>query len=423
MSIEPVPGLRGLKAYHVPRHPAPIDLALHANEGPPAPADLFARLTDPELARRYPSAARLEAVLAERLGVEPSRVLVTAGADEALDRAFRAFVAPGDEVILPSPTFVMLPHYARLAVAVVKAPLWPAEDFPEAEVLAALAAPKARAVALVSPNNPTGAVIPTDTLLRVIGAAPNVLMLVDFAYVEVAERDPTAEVLAHDNALVFRTLSKVWGLAGLRVGYVVGPTPLIAAMRAAGGPYSVASTSVAVALSHLSTGEAAMRAYVDAVRRERDPLFEMLAAHGARPVRSQANFVFARLASSRATLWLRDGLAALGIGIRVFPGEPGIDDGARITCPGDASQHARLLDAIAAVMSPERWALVEGVDAIGAARAQGRVPIALGDPDSPAAFDLLAAGAARVVRSAADLAAIAEELRRSRAPRARPPSR
>lgn len=413
MSIAPVPGLRGLTAYHVPRHPAPIDLALHANEGPPAPADLFVRLADPELARRYPSAARLEAVLAERLGVEPGRVLVTAGADEALDRAFRAFVAPGDAVVLPSPTFVMLPLYARLAGAVVQAPPWPAEAFPEAEVRALLAAaPRPKAVALVSPNNPTGAVIPTDTLLGMISAAPDVLMLVDFAYIEVAEHDPTAAVLAHDNALVFRTLSKVWGLAGLRVGYVVGPAPLIAAMRAAGGPYSVASTSVALALSHLATGEAGMRAYVDAVRRERVPLFEVLARYGARPVRSEANFVFARLASSRATLWLRDGLAALGIGIRVFPGEPGIDDGARITCPGDAAQHARLLDAIAAVLDPARWALVPGTpEAIGAARAQGRVPIALGDPDAPSAHTLLAAGAARVVRSAEDLGAIAKELR------------
>ena len=412
MSIAPVPGLRGLTAYHVPRHPAPIDLALHANEGPPVPAALFDSVRDPELARRYPSAARLEAVLAQRLGIEPGRLRVTAGADEALDRAFRAFVAPDDTVVLPSPTFVMLPHYARLAGAVVYAPPWPAEVFPEAAVLDALESgdPKPRAVALVSPNNPTGAVIPTDTLLRIARAAPDVLMLVDFAYVEVAERDPTAEVLALPNTLVFRTLSKVWGLAGLRVGYVAGPAPLIAVLRAAGGPYSVASTSVQLALAHLASGEHAMRAYVDEVRRERGPLYERLAEHGLRPVRSEANFVFARLPSEAAAFWLRDGLAALGIGIRIFPGEPGISDGARITCPGDAAQLTRLLDGIAAVMDPSRWSLVsgvEGVEAIRATRARGEVPIALGDPSAPAAHDLLAAGAARVVRSADEREAIA----------------
>ena len=399
----PIAGLRGLAAYHVPRHPAPIDLPLHGNEGPPPAPELFATLSDPDLIRRYPSAAKLEALLAARLGGEPAQVLVTAGADEALDRAFRTYVAAGDEVVLPSPTFVMLPHYARVIGAVVRAPSWACEAFPEAEVLAAMN-DSTRAVALVSPNNPTGAVIAKEVIVRIARAAPAALMLVDFAYIETADEDPTAEILAStDNALIFRTLSKVWGLAGLRVGYVVGPAWLVKPMRAAGPPYSVSSPSLALAAAHLASGEGAMRAYVAAVRDERARLYEVLLECGARPVHSEANFVFARFASESQAGWFRDGLAALGIGIRVFPGEAGIADGARVTCPGNAAQAERLIAAVRAVTTPSEWSFVKTVDEISAARAAGRVAIALGDPDGPEAQSLLAAGAARVLRLAADM--------------------
>lgn len=347
----PVPGLRGLTAYHVPKARFPIDLPLHGNEGPPPPPDLLAALIDPEIVRRYPSAAPLEAHLAARLAIPPSQVLVTAGADEALDRAFRAFLQAGDRVVLPSPTFVMLPHYARLIGAEVIAPPWPAEVFPEDLALAALAAePRPRAIALVSPNNPTGALIPTEAIHRIAAAAPETAILVDFAYVETADHDPTRELLvAHDNVLVFRTLSKVWGLAGLRVGYVAAAPPVIAALRAAGPPYSVTAPSIALALAHLETGEARMRAYVDAVRAEREELYAVLRAGGAQPVRSHANFVFSRLSDAGAALAFRDGLARRGIGVRAFS-DPGLDDGVRITCPGDPSQHARLCAAIDEVL-------------------------------------------------------------------------
>lgn len=399
-----IAGLRGLAAYHVPRHPAPIDLPLHGNEGPPPSPDLYATLTDPDYIRRYPSSAKLEALLAARLGLEPAQVLVTAGADEALDRAFRTYVSEGDDVVLPSPTFVMLPHYARVVGAVVRSPAWSAEAFPEAEVMAVLG-DKTRAVALVSPNNPTGAVISKETILRVARAAPNALMLVDFAYIETADEDPTAEILASvDNALVFRTLSKVWGLAGLRVGYVAGPVALVKPLRAAGPPYSVAAPSLALATAHLASGEGTMRAYVAAVRQERERLYEVLLECGARPVRSEANFVFARFASESQACWFRDGLAALGIGIRIFPGEAGIADGARVTCPGDAAQAERLLSAVRAVTSPSEWTFVASSEEIAAVRAAGRVAIAIGDPSDAA--QLLAAGAARVVRVAEDMGGV-----------------
>jgi len=119
---DPNPPFADLKAYATPRHPAPVDLYLNANEGPPPPAELLHEAFDAALPslNRYPKGAALEAAIAARLGVEPDRVLVTAGADEALDRAFRVFLGPERELILPSPTFVMMAHYARLVGCAVR---------------------------------------------------------------------------------------------------------------------------------------------------------------------------------------------------------------------------------------------------------------------------------------------------------------
>lgn len=421
--LTPIPGLRGLLAYAVPKHPAPIDLPLHGNEGPaPSPALFSALGANPELLRRYPSTASLEALLARRMGLDPARVLVTAGADEALDRAFRAFLAEGDAVVLPSPTFVMLPHYARLIGARVIAPPWPAEDFPTAAVLDTID-PATRAIALVSPNNPTGAVIPKDTISAIAEAAPHAAIFVDFAYIETAESDPTRELLRHPNVLIFRTLSKVWGLAGARVGYILGSPEAVTWLRAAGPPYPCSALSLAVAEHQLTSGEATMRAYVDAVRRERGALYDLFVELGTAPVRSQGNFVFVRCGSKSRALWLRDGLAGLGIGVRAFPGEPDIADGVRITCPGDEASFARLVRAVRAVLRPAAkldrtealfglagpaWFFGRTLDDLKHARVVGAVPIGLGDPSTPAAHAMLAAGAARVVPSPE---ALEEELR------------
>lgn len=409
----PVAGLCGLSAYRVPHHPAPVDLVLSGNEGPAPPADLLAELAreGPELLRRYPNARPLELALAKRLDLDPSQVLVTAGADEALDRAFRTFLSAGDTVILPSPTFVMLPHYARVIGATVLAPPWPAEAFP-ADTVAALLDQKPRALALVSPNNPTGALIPRELLFDLARRSPETAIFVDFAYIEMADEDCSRDLLALPNVLIFRTLSKAWGLAGARVGYVLSHPSTIAALRAAGPPYSVTAPSLWLAERHLAHGEGAMWRYVTTVREEREALYATLARCGVAPVKSAANFVFARCRSAAQALWLRDGLAGLGIGVRAFPGDPLVGDGVRITCPGDASELRRLLHAVEAVLKPQQrivapealfglsrpaWFLVRSAGDIRHARMVGAVPIALGDPSSTAGHALLTAGAARVV--------------------------
>jgi histidinol-phosphate aminotransferase len=299
--------------------------------------------------RRYPDAGPVEAALAERVGVNPERVIVTAGADEALDRICRAYSDPERSVVLPEPTFDMLERFAALAGAPLVRVPWITDAFPIGELLARVD-DRTGVVMVVSPNNPTGAVASRDDVQRIAAAAPQALVLIDQAYVEYADDDLSPVVLDLANVVVVRTMSKAWGLAGCRVGYAVGSPSVIAVLRAAGGPFPVAGPSLALALYQLNHGDASLRAHVTRVREERAALRDLLATRGADVRTSQANFVFADFGERAA--FIREGLRARGILVRDFPGRTGggLETSLRITLPGDPVDFARLTAALEALL-------------------------------------------------------------------------
>lgn len=333
-----------------PSAPAGV-LRLDSNEGPRPPRALLEELAalEPELLRRYSDASALEAVIADRIGVSPERVVVTAGADEALDRICRAYARSDRPVLLPEPTFDMLERFARLASApTVRVPWWD-DAFPVDEILRRLDTHTGVAV-VVSPNNPTGAVASRQDVRRIAAAAPNAVVLLDHAYVEYADEDLTPALLDLDNVVVVRTMSKARGLAGCRVGYAIGSPRVITDLRAAGAPYPVAAPSLALALAQLRGGEAALRAHVTRVREERVALHDLLVSRGVRARASQANFVLADFGHSATPV--RDGLRARGILVRDFPGRAALETSLRITLPGDAADFARLTAALISVLEP-----------------------------------------------------------------------
>jgi histidinol-phosphate aminotransferase len=330
----------------------PLALKLDSNEGalpPVALLEALARL-DPEALRRYPDASALEATLAGRIGVSADRVIVTAGADDAIDRVCRAYLRAGRTMLLAEPTFEMFDHFAQLAGgALVRVP-WPRGAFPLAAFRARLDEDPA-VIAIVSPNNPTGATISAEDVRHLAQAAPAALVLLDHVYVEYADEDLTARVIDLPNVVVLRTLSKAWGLAGCRVGYAVGSPGVVAALRGAGAPYAVAAPSVALALRQLAVGEASLRAHVGCVREERTALGALLTALGLEPLPSQGNFILVECGTLAS--FLTAALAALGVVVRTFPGRPGLSSALRITLPGDATAFARLAAALETVLAPE----------------------------------------------------------------------
>jgi histidinol-phosphate aminotransferase len=359
--VTPPPATRVPTAPYVRPHALRADtLRLDGNEGSRSSPDLVADLIDcaPALMREYPDRTALEEVLAARLDVQPECVVVTAGADDAIDRCFRAYLEPGRELILPVPTFEMLHRFAALTgVAVVPVP-WQ-NSFPTDAVVGAVTARTAMAV-VVSPNNPTGLVATAADLRRISAALPQGIVLLDHAYVEYADADLTPVARELGNVVVIRTLSKAWGLAGCRVGYAVAPAEIASTLRNAGNPYPVAGMSVAVAMSKVAVAGEDVTAHVRVIRDERTILTDRLKRWDVRVSPSHANFVFAEFGDK--VHFVRDALRVLGVLVRHFPHRSELAHGLRISLPGDAAQLDRLLNTLAVIMEPEALLLdLDGV--------------------------------------------------------------
>jgi histidinol-phosphate aminotransferase len=360
--IRPAARLAGLTPYAPPKPAWEIDLHLDANEGPcPSPElmDAMGRVM-PESIRRYPDASALEARIAERWAVDPTRVVVTNGGDDAIDRVCRAVLEPGRTMVWHTPGFEMIERSARLAGAEVRAVPWTDGPFPADRFIEAMDATTGL-VALVSPNNPTGGVITVADMVRIGAAAEGVgaVAMIDLAYAEFADADPTPAMLELSNAVIIRTFSKAMGLAGMRVGYAIAPAPIARWVRTVGGPYPVSGPALAVAAAAWEPAERTQGSCVDRVRTERAELSALLRDCGARVLDSQANFVTARF---RDAALVRDGLASLGIAVRGFASRPELSDALRITLPGNAGAFDRVRSALRTAMRPDALLLdLDGV--------------------------------------------------------------
>jgi histidinol-phosphate aminotransferase len=327
-----------------------IKLKLNANEGRPClPPGAAAALITPELLRRYPDSKPLEAALAARMGLPPDRVIATAGADDAIDRAIRAFGRSGATVVSTAPAFEEYAAAAERSDArYVPVPREPDGPLPLAALLAAVAAERPALVVVASPDSPGGGRVSTAELRELAASASAVggLLLFDVAYSDFDEdREVYAQALGMGGVISTGTFSKSYGLAGLRAGWAAGPAEAVARLRGSGPPFSLCTFSVAAALAAIGQGEAAKSAFVAQVRRERPRLQEALSAIGARTWPSAANFVTAYVPDAAS---FSAALAAEGIGIRHWVGkdESSREGMVRITCPGEEGEFALLLAAI-----------------------------------------------------------------------------
>lgn len=342
--------LPGVERYAPPTAAVPTRLKLDANEGAAIPPDVLADLLAsvapdaPRRVRRYPDPAELERALASRFAVDPSSVILTTGGDDAIDRIARACLAPGRRAVVTTPTFEMIPRAALAARAEVVELPW-LDGPPPIDAMLDARVPDAPAglLALVTPNNPTGAWCTAADLARLLDRAAPTPVLVDLAYTEYADEDLTPVALAHPNAILVRTLSKAWGLAGLRIGCAITGPALRDRVRAVCNPYPVGGLAAALALAWLDRGCDWVAARVARVRAERDALAPLLRALGGVPLPSRANFIAARFPDAWA---LADALAALGVGVRRFRHDSPIADYLRITCPGDEREFADLVHAL-----------------------------------------------------------------------------
>jgi histidinol-phosphate aminotransferase len=258
---------------------------------------------------RYPEPQprMLVARLAELYGQPAANVLVTRGSDEAIDLLTRAFCRAGvDQVLVCPPTFGMYAVAARIqGAAVLRVPLNQARGF-EYDLAAVLAqcTPTVKLVYVCSPNNPTGNLIPEDTILRLASElAGRALVVVDEAYIEFADVPSCARQLpTHPWLVVLRTLSKAYGLAGARCGVVLAHADVIALLRRIVEPYNLAQLSVEAVLRALQpAARASTRERVGVIQTERAKLAAAL-AHSEDVIRvwpSAANFLLVEFTAAQ----------------------------------------------------------------------------------------------------------------------------
>jgi histidinol-phosphate aminotransferase len=298
-------------------------------------------LTLEQLAR-YPERGSVEIALAEFFRVRAEELLLTNGVDEAIHLICETYLEPGDQAVIVVPTFGIYELFVGAAGA--KAiPVLAKQDFafPTEDVLANLN-DCTRLVVIANPNNPTGQVASRADLLRVTYAAPQAAILIDEAYFEFYGETVLDQSGRLPNLFVARTFSKAYGLAGLRIGALMGAAEQIRAVRRVASPYNVNAVALACLPAALHDQSFVQR-YVDEVHQGRKRLQDELRSLGIRHWPSHANFVLANLGQQHRVFV--DEMRHRCVLVRDRSQDPGCEGCVRITI-GAAEQMDQLLAAI-----------------------------------------------------------------------------
>ena len=350
----PKPWIAAIHAY-VPGKSSGKDgrplIKLSANENPlGTSAKALAARADAVAPARYPDpdSVALRSALGEAHGIDPALIVCGTGSDELLHLAAQGYAGVGDEVIYVRYGFSVYDIAARRCGATPV--IAPDTDYgSDVDTILPLVNDRTRVVFIANPNNPTGSFLPRGEISRLHAALPaDVLLVIDQAYGEyVAPEDDDgalALAAAHANVLVTRTFSKIFGLAGERIGWGTGAPGIVDTLNRIRGPFNVSNSGQAMAVAALAD-----RDFVEHSRThnaaERARFVEALIAmgnHGLRPLPSQANFVLILFEGKLTAEAAFEGLAERGYIVRWLP-KQGLGHALRITI-GTADQ----MDAIAA---------------------------------------------------------------------------
>ncbi|MDX1575440.1 MAG: histidinol-phosphate transaminase, partial [Kiloniellales bacterium] len=219
----------------------------------------------------YPETAhhQLAAAIAARFGLEPDRIAYGAGSDALLARLARAYLRPGDELIYPARGYQKFPKYA-LTESARPVPVADRDLLADVDAILAAVTPRTRIVMLANPDNPSGRHLAGSEVRRLHAGLPdNVLLVLDSAYAEYVGADdyepPHRLIDEAANVAMTRTFSKIFGLAGARLGWLYGPPGIVEAVRRVGATYPIANASAAAGIAALED-----EAHVRAVRHHTD---------------------------------------------------------------------------------------------------------------------------------------------------------
>lgn len=341
--LNPRDGVRTLPSYHPPlagRNGLRLDFNENTVGCSSRVLERLRQLTAEQLAC-YPEREPVEAKVAELLGIAPPELLLTNGVDEAIHLLCETYVEAGDDALIVVPTYSMYRIYMMAAGAqVISVPADQDFRLPIDEVCRRIM-PRTRLIAIANPNNPTGAVAPAADLQRIARSAPDAALLVDEAYFEFYGQSMLAQRNELSNLFVARTFSKAYGLAGLRIGVLIGDAEQMRAVRRVSSPYNVNAVALACVPEAVSD-QAYIQKYVREVRDSRGRLERALGVHGVQFWPSEANFVLARVGEASSFV---EHMRRRGILVRDRSNDHGCDGCVRITL-GPREHADRLLTAL-----------------------------------------------------------------------------
>ena len=299
----------------------------------------------------YPDYAEAVAACARHFDVDPSWVLLVNGLDEGILMTavghvarVRAFDA---EVIIPVPAFdPYVMATASVGASPVRVAPGPDFAFPTEAVLKAITT-RTRLIFMNTPSNPTGRLIPLDDIAHVTEAAPHAAVLVDEAYIEFAGETFLPRLAQHQNMLVGRTFSKAYGLAGMRIGCLIGYPEILAPVRAVTPPLTVNIVAVTALQAALQNPEF-LPAYARQVAESRATLYAACRRLGLRYWESAANFVLVEVGDPVAPFV--EAMAARGVHVRDRSRDPYTPGCVRVTA-GIVAHTERAIEALEAAVA------------------------------------------------------------------------
>jgi len=228
---------------------------------------------DPQKFMIYPSYGDLVQKIAKYVEVKADNLMITNGSDQGMELIFRTFVSAGDKVVIPSPSFAMFFSVAQVQGAEIIKPKYKSDgSFPFEEVMELLKQ-KPKLLIICNPNNPTGSLLPLEKIETILRAADDALVYVDEAYFEFSGVTAANLIEKYPNLFITRTFSKAFGLAALRIGYLMSCKENIDEMLKVHGPYDINQIAVVAADASLKTLPE-LKQYCDEVMNKAKPFIE-----------------------------------------------------------------------------------------------------------------------------------------------------
>ena len=328
-------------------------IKLASNENPLSPSDRVQRAITDAMAtlNRYPdgSGYYLRHALARKHDVTAEQVVLGNGSNELIELLVRTFLRPGDEAVVPHPSYVVYPMIVQAAGG-IRVMVMLKDYRIDLEAMARAITPMTKMVFIANPNNPTATIVTADEVAHFMSKVPErTIVVFDEAYIEFAQGSDFPDMLDYvaqgRKVVVLRTFSKAASLAGLRVGYGIGDADAIALMNRIRQPFNVNALAQAGALAALDDKAHTLEC-VRTIEAGRHYLYDELHALGVKYVPSRANFILVDVGRSASDIYQR----LLKEGVIVRPLTPfGMESALRVTV-GTPQENRRLIKALRTVL-------------------------------------------------------------------------